>query len=191
MEINCLLVGTGSLSSGSSIVCISHSETSMNLNTRATYPPYFCCGVFSPESDITSSSGHSFPSASPRRNELELPAGLPCYSPSNSETRMVGKPGASWAFSFDTPTVFLRTNARLRPQRGHRRTISCKSGSALLRDNYMAHRWVRHLGTGVRGLGPPIHPILQASAYREGALTNTSRAGKGAKQARLFVLPGS
>src|SRR5260370_40667749 len=45
MEITWLLVGTGSLSSGSSIVCNSHPETSMNLNSRATYPPYFCCGV--------------------------------------------------------------------------------------------------------------------------------------------------
>jgi hypothetical protein len=133
MEITCLLVRTGSLSSGSSIVCISHSETSMNLNTRATYPPYFCCGVFSPESCITSSPGHSFPSASPRRNELELPGGLPCYSPSNSETRMVGKPGASWAFSFGPPSLSLRTNARLRPPRVHRRTISRRSGSAQVR----------------------------------------------------------
>ena len=48
MEITCLLVGTGSLSSGSSIVCISHPETSMNLNTLATCPPYVCCGVSLP-----------------------------------------------------------------------------------------------------------------------------------------------
>src|SRR5260370_33351957 len=104
---------------------------------------------------------------------------------------MVGKPGAIWAFSFDQPTFSLRTNARLRPLRGHRRTISCRSGSALLRDNYMAHRWARRLGTGVRGLGPPIHPILQASAHPEPALTKTSHAGKDAKPSRLFVLPGS
>ena len=54
MEITCLLVGTGSLSSGSSIVCTSHPETSMNLNTRATYPPSFRCGVSLLRGDITS-----------------------------------------------------------------------------------------------------------------------------------------
>jgi hypothetical protein len=104
---------------------------------------------------------------------------------------MAGEPGASWAFSLDPPILSLRTNATLRPQRVHRRTISCRSGSALLRDNYMAHRWVKRLGTGAQGLGPPIHPILQASVYAEAALTKTSRAGKDAKPARLFVLPGS
>jgi hypothetical protein len=104
---------------------------------------------------------------------------------------MVGKPGASWAFSFGTATFSLRTNARLRPQRGHRRTNSCRSGSALLRDNYMAHRWVTRLGISARGLGLPIHQILQASAHPDLALTNTARAGKDAKPARRFILLGS
>ena len=93
-------------------------------------------------------------------------------------------------FLFDPPTLSLRTNARLRPQRGHRRTIACRSRSAQLRDNYMAHRWVTRLGIGARRLGLPILPILQASAHREAALTKTIRAGKDAKPARLFVLPG-
>lgn len=89
------------------------------------------------------------------------------------------------------PGLFLRTNARLRPPRVHRRTISCTSGSALLRDNYMTHRWVTRLGTNARGLGLPIHSILQASAHPETALTKISRAGKDAKPVRLFALPGS
>jgi hypothetical protein len=55
----------------------------------------------------------------------------------------------------------------------------------------MADRWAKRLGTGAQGLGPPIHPILQASVYAEAALTKTSRAGKDAKPERLFVLPGS
>ena len=61
-------------------------------------------------------------------------------------------------------------NAKLFPQRVHRRTIACRSGSALLLDNHTAHRWVTHLGTGARDLGLPIHPILQASAHPEAAL---------------------
>ena len=34
----------------------------------------------------------------------------------------------------------------------------------------MAHRWVTRLGTSARGLGLPIHPILQASAHPEAPL---------------------
>jgi hypothetical protein len=47
----------------------------------------------------------------------------------------------------------------------------------------MAHRWVTRLGTDARHLGPPILPILQASAHLEAALTKTSHAGKDAKPA--------
>ncbi len=63
-----------------------------------------------------------------------------------------------------------RTHAKPPLRRGRRRTISCKSGNALLPDNYMAHRWATHLGTDARGLGLLIHPILQALDHLEAAL---------------------
>ena len=49
----------------------------------------------------------------------------------------------------------------------------------------MAHRWVTRLGISARGLGLPIHQILQASAHLGAGLTKTSRTGKDAKPASL------
>ena len=42
MEITCVILGTGSLSSGSFIVCNSDPRMSTNLNTRATWPLENC-----------------------------------------------------------------------------------------------------------------------------------------------------
>ena len=60
--------------------------------------------------------GHSFPLTSARRNEPEILTGLLWYSQLTSKSRMVGEPGASWAFSFEfreskkkgCPTVLKR-----------------------------------------------------------------------------------
>ena len=92
------------------------------------------------------------------------------HLPSDAVSQPLISPVQSRAFSFDPPSLSLRTSARLRPQRVHRRTISCRRGSVLLRDNYMVHRWVTRLGTSARGLGLPIHPILQASAHPKAPL---------------------
>jgi len=93
---------------------------------------------------------------------------------------------------FDPATFSLRRNARLHPPRAHRKTISRRWGSGLLRDNYMAHRWVRRPGTGAQDPEPPTHPILQASPHPEAAFNhNIRRAGKDGRPGRLFFLPGS
>lgn len=89
-------------------------------------------------------------------------------------------------FPFDPPTLSLRTNASLRPRRVHRRTISCRSGSALLRDHYMAHRWVTRLGTSARHLGLPILPILQASAHLDAAINQDIPRREGLETSASF-----
>ena len=89
-------------------------------------------------------------------------------------------------FPFDPPTLSLRTNASLRPRRVHRRTISCRSGSALLRDHYMAHRWVTRLGTSARHLGLPILPILQASVHLDAAINQDIPPREGLETSASF-----